>query len=243
MVNIFSFAKNVGRTLIKHPVKSFQAGIKATTLKGVQKMQVPFSPAGAGIAGAGLIARSGGKIISGVRKLGGALGFGAKQTFKAKAIKTALFAGGTTAGYYAATGKLPTPSLRTIAAYVGGQASVPGAIAGAAHGGAKEFLEYVNKLRGNINVPNVPQTQAPDKMKYVPDQLIPNIPNILLPSPQISTSYTSPSAGFSPSVSVGGGDNLPLILALLGLGGVGAYAVHKLRKKRKRKKYKKRKRQ
>ena len=191
-----------------------------------------------------------------------------KQSWGKFAKGTGELLGGSALGYYAITGKLPEPSLRTAAAFVGGKLSIPGLATGLIHGGGEKLTDFTKEkiqdfrdfrttpensylnsdmykktleaMYGNGKVPDIVPDIKFDFPKIDINLPPQNFPEFTLPQSIGSPSYTAPGVSVS-SPSMGLGDVLPL-LALLGVGaGVGGYALGRRRRKRKKKRGKRKK--
>jgi len=185
----------------------------------------------------------------------------AATPLKKKLGKSAVFVGAAGLGSYAITGDVPKPTIRTAAGYTSYQLNPFGALYGALSGGGRKLIEEANSGTRNIldlikqqpkpSMDNLGMSKMSDYDRYQNDlkNLIkgmptPQTPNFVTnitspPSSPVNVSMPSPSYGFSPSISAGGGmgEILPLMLLLAGGMGLGGYLIGK----RKKKKYKKRK--
>lgn len=188
-----------------------------------------------------------------------------KKTAAEKLVEVGAIAGGAGLIQYAATGKVPIPSLRTAAGIAGySLGGFPSLFLGGFGTGKSLISEGILKLK-EIKPPEIPEiiSSPPpppsfdintfkdtfkDIFKDMPSPT--NIFNISSPTPTMGAPLsimTPPSQGasFAPSLSVSGGggigENLPLMLLLLG-SGAGALGYIAGRRKRKKKRYKKRRR-
>lgn len=249
-VNLAAMARNApiisrgsvssaAKTVISKAKAFFRYGpnLPAGTRAGYAPLALPT---GFGLAGRGA------RAIGFLKKMGTYVGIGKPQTAKQILKNIATFGGAYAAGTYAATGKLPEPSLRTLAGYAGAQANLPATLFGGIHGLATEGAGKITDLLKKNQT--LPYTMSPEYFKQLASmygqQPAINFSGMGVPSTNItmpSTNISLPS--YSPSLSVGGGqsasDYLPLLLLLLGGAGAAGYVAGR---KRKKKKYKKRRR-
>jgi len=245
--------RNVTKQLFRHPAQSFAQGVRtivnpkfggvdvSKSTRTVFNVGTSLVP-GASVASAGV--KTGGRILQTIKKLGGYVGIGQPQSVKQVLKNTATFGVAYVAGNYLATGKLPNPSLRTVAGYAGAQLNLPATIAGAIHGAGSDILATVRekvKPPVDINANPYANFNLNEIKDILRSQQMPSNQQVFnLPSPA-PVNIQLPSQSFSPSISAGGGgsDLLPLLLLGIGGAGLGGYLLGK-KKKRKKKKYKKR---
>jgi len=244
---LFGQIKGVAKTLFTKPVQSFKTGVKEiispSFIKGknVSMGTAPFGVGGAvkvGVSTGGKAINLGRNILNKIKTQGG---LGTSATWGQFIKGTGKILGASGLGYYAATGKLPTPSLRGAAGLVGYKLNPFGAGLGIVHGVGETITTKITDI-------------AKDKAEggTITDYGFPEIPQLPTGITQGDTIFNMPSSPQMPmsmqpsgfNISVGGGESgmsqmLPLLLALGVIGGT-AYAIKKRKRKRKKKKYKKR---
>lgn len=255
------------KTAVTHPVQSFTTGAKALPKiffpenKNINSFVVPVSMGSAApvarapFAGVKNLATKGWSMakkefLGTPKTLGKALGTAAKGA--------AIATGAVTAGKYAVTGRLEWPSTRTFAELMSIRTSPIATVAGniegvseIAHLGINDLIDRYKQRPIDLGKSQIGIGDTTDALQTQLSWLKSQIPSFSggLPSPQSTVNISmpgmpnvntpsTPSFGFSPSVSMGGGGSeiLPLLLAMGVLGGLGGYAIGK----RKKKKYKKR---
>lgn len=138
----------------------------------------------------------------------------------------------------------PTPrELKILGGYVVG--GIPGVAFGLAESPAPLIRKGYGNVKDILGIQNVSPSGLFSPTVNIPTGTLPNTPSfpefpqVQLPETNFAPSYAAPSAGFSPSFSVGGGGVGMGEVALLALAaGAGGFLLGRKKYKRKRRKKK-----